>query len=55
MNATIAALAEQGLKRCRSEQIASEADMTPATWRHPRPAEGSLPEHRSRSSQASTG
>jgi len=25
------ALAEQGLKRCRSEQIASEADMTPAT------------------------
>ena len=31
MDATIAALAEQGLKRCRSEQIASEADMTPAT------------------------
>ena len=31
VDATIAALAEQGLKRCRSEQIASEADMTPAT------------------------
>ena len=31
MDATIAALAVQGLKRCRSEQIASEADMTPAT------------------------
>ena len=31
VDATIAALAEQGLKRCRSEQIASEADMTPTT------------------------
>ena len=31
VDATIAALAEQGLKRCRSEQIASETDMTPAT------------------------
>ena len=31
VDATIAALAKQGLKRCRSEQIASEADMTPAT------------------------
>ena len=31
VDATIAALAEQRLKRCRSEQIASEADMTPAT------------------------
>ena len=31
VDATIAALAEQGLERCRSEQIASEADMTPAT------------------------
>ena len=31
VDATIAALAEQGLKRCRSEQIASEADMKPAT------------------------
>ena len=30
-DATIAALAEQGLERCRSEQIASEADTTPAT------------------------
>ena len=28
---TIAALAKQGLTRCQSEQIASEADMTPAT------------------------
>ena len=56
VDATIAALAEQGLKRCRSEQIASEADMTPATnGAIPRPAEGSLPEHRSRSGQASTG
>ena len=31
VDATIAALAEQGLERCRSEQIASEVDMTPAT------------------------
>ncbi|MGB0529952.1 MAG: hypothetical protein ACPGHW_09310, partial [Synechococcus sp.] len=31
VDATIAALAEQGLKRCRSEEIASEAGMTPAT------------------------
>ena len=31
VDATIAALAEQGLERCRSEQIASEVDMMPAT------------------------
>ena len=31
VDTTIAALAEQGLKRCRSEQIASEAAMTPET------------------------
>ena len=31
MDATIAALAEQGLERCRSENIASEAGATPAT------------------------
>ena len=31
VDATIAALAEQGLKRCRSEDIASEAGTTPAT------------------------
>ena len=31
VDATIAALAKQGLERCRSKQIASEADMTPAT------------------------
>ena len=31
VDATITALAEQGLKRCRSQQIASEADKTPAT------------------------
>ena len=31
MDATITALAEQGLERCRSEQIASEANMSHAT------------------------
>ena len=31
VDATIAALAEQGLERCRSENIASEAGATPAT------------------------
>ena len=31
VDATIAALAEQGLERCRSEDIASEAGSTPAT------------------------
>ena len=31
VDATIAALAEQGLKRCRSEDIASKAGTTPAT------------------------
>ena len=31
VDATIAALAEQGLERCRSEDIASEAGTTPAT------------------------
>ena len=31
VDATIAALAKQGLERCRSEQIASEAEITPAT------------------------
>ena len=31
VDATVAALAEQGLKRCRSEQIASEANMSHAT------------------------
>ena len=31
VDATIAALAEQGLQRCRSENIASEAGSTPAT------------------------
>ena len=57
VDATIAALAEQGLKRCRSEQIASGSKyMTPAT-------NGAIPDllkdpflkHRSRSGQASTG
>ena len=33
VNATIAALAEQGLQRCRSEDIASGAGTTPATNR----------------------
>ena len=31
VDATIAALAEQGLKRCRADDIASEAGSTPAT------------------------
>ena len=31
VDATIAALAEQGVKRCRSEDITSAADTTPAT------------------------
>ena len=31
VDTTIAALAEQGLQRCRSENIASEAGTTPAT------------------------
>ena len=31
VDATIAALAEQGLERCRAEDIASEAGTTPAT------------------------
>ena len=31
VDATIAALAEQGLERCRAEDTASEADTTPAT------------------------
>ena len=31
VDATIAALAKQGLERCRSKQIASEADMSPTT------------------------
>ena len=30
VDATIAALAKQGLQRCRAENIASEADTTPA-------------------------
>ncbi len=56
VDATIAALAEQGLRRCRSEDIASGAGYDARNqWRHPRPAQGSLPEHGTRSSQASTG
>ena len=55
-DATIAALAEQRLERCRSEDIPSEAGTTPATdGSIPDLLKGPLPEHGFRSSQASTG
>ena len=56
VEATIAALAEQGLQRCRSEHISDEAGTTPATdGSIPDLLKGPLPEHGFRSSQASTG
>ena len=45
VDATITALAEQGLKRCRAEDITSGAGTTPAPNGGITTAQGSLPEH----------
>ena len=56
VDTTIAALAEQGLERCRAEDTASGAGTTPATNSAiPDLLRASLPEHGSRSSPACNG